>query len=649
MPTVRTSQKLPMTASHTSAPAVSTRRSAGVVPAAVGLAALALSVLVPTSAFAAPSADDLEDVLTQRVSDLVGTDATGATVVVTQGDGQLFALADGYADAKLTEPLTLTTRTPVASVSKMTTALAALALDAEGVIDLSADLLGTEDVRLRDERSEPDRVPVTGWNVLTHHAGISESILLFPAADGVTEDQPLATWLEKHPPILRHAPVGLHYSALQGHTLLGSLMETATGDTFDEVMDETVFDVVGAETASYREEPGDAELSAPTDDGWVATPWPFAPERPASALVWSASDAEALLRALSSESSVLPAEVRSAALTTAVLPAHGGTGHTGVFFDEVRDGVRVLEHTGANGVARIAFLPDADVGVYVATTSEQAAAGEMTDAVIDDVARWVSESGLTGAPIETPREPIHPVWAPAAADADPSGLFAERLFVDQPFERGLRALLGQVQVRVDGDVLRIGDREYTAVGENRWCSAEGCVTAVRTESGAVQLLRGDRGMLEQTLDAVPWWRDGGIALASLAIAPILGGVVLVSGIHAAVRRRKGIESATAPSRVAAGLWAGLTMVGAVASVTVPLLPLIDPQAFPPLAPDSPPPIAVIVLTIAAAVAGAIWLFSAGRAFRRRAVVGRIVTVAGAVLGVAATLTLIDWTLIPAGM
>ena len=37
------------------------------------------------------------------------------------------------------------------------------------------------------------------------------------------------------------------------------------------------------------------------------------------------------------------------------------------------------------------------------------------------------------------------------------------------------------------------------------------------------------------------------------------------------------------------------------------------------------------------------------AFRRRAVVGRIVTVAGAVLGVAATLTLIDWTLIPAGM
>lgn len=619
------------------------------VAAAVGLAALSLSILVPTSASAAPDAGDLEDVLTQRVSDLVGTDATGATVIVTQGDGQLFALADGYANAKLTEPLTLTTRTPVASVSKMITALAALTLDAEEVLDLSADLPGMEGVPLRDERAERNRAPVTGWNVLTHHAGISESILLFPTAEGVTEDQPLATWLEEHPPVLRHAPVGLHYSALQGHTLLGSLMETATGDTFDEVMDETVFDVVGAGTASYRGEPGDAELNAPTDDGWVATPWPFAPERPASALVWSASDAEALLRALSPESDALPAEVRSAALTTAVLPAHGGTGHTGVFFDEVREGVRVLEHTGANGVARIAYLPDADVGVYVATTSEQGAAGAMTDAVIDDVARWASESGRTGAPIETPREPIHPIWAPAAADAVPSGLFAERLFVDQPFERGLRALLGQVQVRVDGDVLRIGDREYTAVGEKRWCSAEGCVTAVRTESGAVQLLRGDRGMLEQTLDAVPWWRDGGIALASLAVVPILGGVVLVSGIRAAVRRRKGIESATASSRVAAGVWAGLTVVAAVASVAVPLLPLIDPQAFPPLAPDSPALIAVIVLTIAAAVAGVIWLLSAGRAFRRRAVVGRIVTVAGAVLGVAATFTLIDWTLIPAGM
>ena len=650
MPNVRVSQKLPMTASHTSAPAVSIRRSVGVVvAAAAGLAALALSVFVPASASAAPSADDLESALSQRVSDLVGVDATGAAVVITHGDSRLFAIADGYADAQLTQPLTLATRTPVASVSKMTTALAALSLDAEGVIDLSADLLQSDDVPLQDGRAERDRLPVTGWNILTHHAGISESILLFPSAEGVTDDQPLATWLEEHPPVLRHAPVGLHYSALQGHTLLGALMETATGDTFDEVMKGTVFDVVGAETASYRENSGDAELSAPADDGWVSTPWPFAPERPASALVWSANDAEALLRALSPESDVLPSEVRSAALTTAVLPAHGGTGHTGVFFDEVWDGVRVLEHTGANGVARVAYLPDADIGVYVATTSEQTAAGEMTDAVIDDVARWASESGLAGAPVAAPRESIHPAWVPAAVHADPSGLFAERLFVDQPFERGLRALLGQVEVRVEGDVLRIGDREYTADGENRWCSAEGCVTAVRTEGGAVQLLRGDRGMLEQTLDAVPWWRAGGIALASLAVVPVLGIVVLVSGIRSAVRRRRGEESTTAPSRIVAGVWAGLTVVAAVGSVAVPLLPLIDPQTFPPLAPDSPVLIVVSALAIAAFAAGVVWLFSAGRALRRRAIVGRIVTVAGAVLGVAATVTLVDWTLIPAGV
>lgn len=637
-----------MTALRAVASATFIRRCARVVAHALGLAALALPVLVPTSASAAPSADELERVLSQRVSDLVGTDATGASVVVTEGGSRLLAIADGYADARLTEPLTLTTRTPVASVSKMTTALAALTLDADGVIDLSADLLAMEHVPLEDERAEGDRSPVTGWNLLTHHAGISESILLFPNAEGVTADQPLMTWLEEHPPVLRHASVGLHYSALQGHTLLGSLMESASGDTFDELMNKTVFDVVGAETASYRDESGDAELSAPGEDGWAATPWPFAPERPASALVWSATDAEALLRAFSPDSEALPAAVRSAALTTAVLPAHGGSGHTGVFFDEVRNGVRVLEHTGANGVARIAYLPDADIGVYAATTSEQAEAGEMTDDVIDDVVRWASESGLTGAPIETPREPTQPGWAPAVAGADPSGLFAERLFVDQPFERGLRALLGQVLVRVDGDVMRIGDREYTDDGENRWCTDEGCVTAVRAESGAVQLLRGDRGMLEQTLDAVPWWRDGSIALASLTVVPVLGAVVLISGVRSAIRRRRGQERMVAPSRIVAGIWAALSLVAAVASVAVPLLPLIDSRAFPPLAPDSPALSVVVVITIAATAAGVIWLFSAGRALRRRAVMGRIVTVAGGVLGAAATLTLIDWTLIPIG-
>lgn len=624
------------------------RGSRAAVAAVVGLAALAPSLVPLTPAVAAGPADDLEHTLAERVGDVVGTAATGAAVVVTQGDRQLLAITDGHADAKLTEPFTLQTRTPVASVSKMVTALSAITLDAEGVIDLSADLRRSDGVDLADERAEGDRAPVTGWNILTHHAGLAESILLFPDASGVTEGRPLAAWVSEHPPVLRYASVGMHYSALQGHTLLGSVMESATGQTFDDIVTETLFARVGAETASYRESPADAELSAPTADGWTATPWPFAPERPASALVWSANDAEAVLRALSPESDALSSDVRAAALSTAVIPAHGGTGHTGVFFDEVRDGVRVLEHTGANGVARIAYMPDADIGVYVSTTSEQAAAGEMTDAVIDDVARWVSENGFAGQPIETPREPVQPSWVPDASSADPSGLFAERLFLDQPFERGLRALLGQVAVSLDGDVLRIGGREHTADSTNRWCSPDGCVTAVRTEAGAVQLLRGDRGMLEQTLDPVPWWRDASLALVSLATIPVLGAVVLGAGIHAAVRGRRGEQNAVAPSRLLAGIWAGLATLAAVGSVALPLLPLLDAQTFPPFAPNSPALIFVSALVVVAASAGFLWVVSAGRAWRKRRVVGRIITIVGAVLGVVATFTLVDWTLIPAG-
>ena len=119
------------------------RGSRAAVAAVVGLAALALSLLPLTPAVAAGPADDLEHTLAERVGDVVGTAATGAAVVVTQGDRQLLAITDGYSDAKLTEPFTLQTRTSVASVSKMVTALSAITLDAEGVIDLSADLRRT--------------------------------------------------------------------------------------------------------------------------------------------------------------------------------------------------------------------------------------------------------------------------------------------------------------------------------------------------------------------------------------------------------------------------------------------------------------------------------------------------------------------------
>lgn len=620
------------------------------VQLAVGaLAAAAISLLHPASASAAASTEDLERTLMERVDALVGASATGATVVVTRGDSRLIGVAEGHANAEQTTPLTLATRTPVASVSKVPTALAALTLDAENTLDLTVDLRKNDAVRLVDERPEPDRSPVTGWNLLTHHAGLDESILLYPDARGVADDQPLADWLNAHAPVLRHAAVGMHYSALQGHTIIGSLMESTTGDTFDDIVSRTVFEVVGASTASYRTTPQDAQLSAPADGGWTHTPWPYAPERPASALVWSAQDAEALLKALSPESDVLPEEVRTRALETAVLPDHGGAGHTGVFFDEVRDGVRVLEHAGANGVARIAYVPAADIGVYVATTSETAEAGAMTDMVIDDVARWARDSGLVGERVDPPRQPVHPSWAPAASTTDPSGLFAERLFGDRPFERPLRALLGQVRVDVDGDTLRIGAREYRAETANGWCSPDGCVTAVQTDSGAVTLLRGDRGMLEQTLDAVPWWRDGTLALASLSVAPVLGIIAIAAAIRARIHRRRGQKLPAAPSRLLAGLWSALALVAVVGAVTLPLLPVIDSQAFAPLAPTSPALLAVIAVAVAAVVAGGLWLVSAARAFPHRTLSARICSVVGGVLGLAATWTLVDWTLIPAGV
>src|SRR5699024_11343117 len=58
--------------------------------------------------------------------------------------------------------------------------------------------------------------------------------------------------LEQNPPVLDHpADIGLHYSPLHGHTLLGAMIEDATGISFDEAAARWVLGPVGAGTAGF--------------------------------------------------------------------------------------------------------------------------------------------------------------------------------------------------------------------------------------------------------------------------------------------------------------------------------------------------------------------------------------------------------------
>lgn len=444
--------------------------------ATVLLAVLGLGAVLPTLVAAdvpgrPPAAVDDSD-LAGRVERLaaahVGRSTPGAVVAVVDADGPLLVRAWGdTGDPSPVTPAPLTTGSPlpVASVSKVVTALTALRLHHDRVLDLDAAVPVSTGVDPIDRRAPGARTPVTGRHLLTHHSGLAEPLLMHPDPPAGPGDVAplLGPWLRHHPPVLdRPAGTGLHYSPLAGHALLGAAIERSTGLPFAEAARALVLRPAGATTADFPADPASgAVVPVVADgDGWAPAPWPAVHERPAAGLTWSAADAAALLQALVADDGRLPAPVVAEALATAVRPPHGGPGHTQVFFEAHRAGVRVVEHAGANGVAWVAVLPEAGIGVFAAVPTDGADAMPFAPGVVDEVA-----AGRAEARERPPHgyEPLPGPWPEQPQVVDPVGVFHEQLFGDRGPERALRTLSSRVVVGRDGDGLVVGDRRYAPV------------------------------------------------------------------------------------------------------------------------------------------------------------------------------------------
>src|SRR5699024_7176610 len=187
--------------------------------------------------------------------------------------------------------LTLDARTPVASGTKVVASLTALRRHHEGLLDLDADIRG--DLPLTDRREAAARTPVTSRHPLTRHSGPSEPLLVHPQAPDSQLATPPGVLAQNPPPRAPPADLGPHSSTLHGHTLLGAMIEDATGISFDEAAARWVLDPVGAGTAGFdgpSTAAGDVTLTGRDGSDRVATPWPNVPQRPAATLTWSTHD-----------------------------------------------------------------------------------------------------------------------------------------------------------------------------------------------------------------------------------------------------------------------------------------------------------------------------------------------------------------------
>ncbi len=162
----------------------------------------------------------------------------GQTVFEGQWGSRRLALALGETALPVDEQ----TMFRVASVSKLTVAVAAMRLVEQGRLDLDADIGRYLGISLRHP-AQP-KTPVTARLLLTHRSSLSDQ-----AGYAFATPQDFQAALRSTTAWSNHAPGSYFAYANLNFGVLGSVMEAASGQRFDRLMRELLFEPLGVQAS----------------------------------------------------------------------------------------------------------------------------------------------------------------------------------------------------------------------------------------------------------------------------------------------------------------------------------------------------------------------------------------------------------------
>lgn len=219
-----------------------------------------LLLVLPPSASAQPSNDVpstprvLADALVPAsvdafVQPFVDRRDFAGVVLIARNGKVLFRKAYGEASVELHVPNTPDTVFHVASLNKSFTAMLVLRLEELGVLNVT-------DPVSRFLPTYPRGLEITLHHLLTHRSGILNYNLL-PDYDAVAQRrqtlEETVAWFKDRP--LRSDPGSRYHYSNSGYTLLAHVIEAATGQSYEQVLDELVLKPLGLKhTGVFPEE-----------------------------------------------------------------------------------------------------------------------------------------------------------------------------------------------------------------------------------------------------------------------------------------------------------------------------------------------------------------------------------------------------------
>jgi CubicO group peptidase (beta-lactamase class C family) len=355
---------------------------------AIGAVTILLAVIGPTLAFADATsatagppqmtADDLSAFLGGMVPYAIAqANIAGASVAVVSNGQVIFANGYGFADVKSRRPVVAEqTLFRAGSVSKLFTWTAVMQLVEQGKLDLDRDINDYLDFKV----PEPYGRPITLRDVMTHSAGFEDTITdLFVVKP--SQLFPLRQYLVKHLPPMIHPPGQVVAYSNYGATLAGYIVQRVSGERYDDYIMRHILMPLGMYHSTFQQ-PLPANFRSLMASGYrlasdrSTVPFELVEAAPAGALTTDATDlAKFALAQLGSGSGggaqILTAATLQEMHTPQGRPLPGMNGMDLGFYDENRNGLRIIGHAGDTGAfhADVHLLLDKGVAFIIMLNS----------------------------------------------------------------------------------------------------------------------------------------------------------------------------------------------------------------------------------------------------------------------------------------
>ncbi len=549
-------------------------------------------------------------------------DIAGATVAIVKDDALLLTRAYGLADVEKHVPVSAQdTLFRPASISKLFTWTAVMQQVEAGKLDLDGDINEYLDFRIEGYGGQPIRLR----HLMTHTAGFEESLLDLLVED-VKDVKPLGEALKHSIPARIYPPGTVPAYSNYGASLAGYIVSRVSGVPFEQYIEDRIFKPLKMEHSTFRQtlpEPLRQHLSNSygTASG-EPVPFEYGSDAPAGALSATAPDmAQFMLAHLNGgllpggdeSSRILSPQTTQLMHSVANRPAPGVDAMAHGFYEQSRNGVRVIAHGGDLTAfhSELVLIPSAKAGLFISFNSSG------KDNAVYQVRTAVFESFM---------DRYFPRQSPAPA-APPADARAHAAAVAGTYEASRRAdqnlfsffyMFGQTgaEARDDGSLVVAGldglngqPKKFREVQPWLWREEHGeqRLAVTRDERGDVASLVPDGYGAIIVFQRPPLWRNKTWLVPAIFVAGGIIALALLIRLIGFVRRRFSHAAAPtlAPDRNRTRALAAMLACGVFIALCLAVLTMFSSASFWVISSDGRWFVRLVQLSALLAVLGAV--------------------------------------------